>query len=140
LKHFKKLTMGHPMVMGRKTFEAIGKPLTGRTSVIVTRQANYQAPEGCLVATSLEEALQKSLALDEHVLVVGGGEIYRQALPLAEVVYLTLVHESFDGDVDFPQLEADAWEVTDQQEHLPDERHTYPFTFFTSRRKAGFSN
>ncbi|RNI25639.1 dihydrofolate reductase [Rufibacter latericius] len=139
LQHFKKLTMGHPMVMGRKTFEAIGKPLPGRTTVIVTRQPDYAAPEGCLVTSSLEEALQQGLALDENVLVVGGGEIYQQALPLAEVVYLTLVHESFEGDVFFPELEADAWEVTDQEEHLPDERHAYPFTFFTFRRKAGFS-
>ncbi|AKQ44898.1 hypothetical protein TH63_03505 [Rufibacter radiotolerans] len=139
LKHFKKLTMGHPMIMGRKTFEAIGKPLPGRTTVIVTRQPEYQAPEGGLVATSLEEALQQSLALDEQVLVIGGGEIYQQALPLAEVVYLTLVHESFDGDVFFPELDTEVWEVTDQEEHLADEKHAYPFTFFTFRRKAGFS-
>ncbi|MBC3542095.1 dihydrofolate reductase [Rufibacter sediminis] len=139
LQHFKKLTMGHPMVMGRKTFEAIGKPLPGRTSIIVTRQPGYTAPEGCLVTSSLEEALQQALTLDETVLVVGGGEIYQQALPLAEVVYLTLVHESFEGDVFFPELEADAWEVAEQEEHLEDERHAYPFTFFTFRRKAGFS-
>ncbi|WP_181304148.1 dihydrofolate reductase [Rufibacter sp. XAAS-G3-1] len=139
LQHFKKLTLGHPVVMGRKTFEAIGKPLPGRTSIIVTHQQNYSAPEGCIVTSSLEKALEYGLALDEHVMVVGGGEIYRQALPLAEVVYLTLVHESFEGDVLFPDLEADAWEVTDQEEHLPDEKHAYPFTFFTFRRKAGFS-
>ncbi|WP_207432210.1 dihydrofolate reductase [Sabulibacter ruber] len=140
LQHFKKLTMGHPMVMGRKTFEAIGKPLPGRTSIIVTRQEDYQAPEGCVVTASLEEALQEGLALDEQVMVIGGGEIYKQALPLAEVVYLTLVHESFDGDVLFPELEADAWEVTEQEEHPTDEKHAYPYTFFTFRRKAVFSN
>ncbi|WP_210486192.1 dihydrofolate reductase [Rufibacter aurantiacus] len=139
LQHFKKLTIGHPMVMGRKTFEAIGKPLPGRTSIIVTRQADYQAPEGCIVTFSLKEALQQGLSKDEQVLVVGGGEIYAQALPLAEVVYLTLVHESFEGDVVFPELLADAWEVTEQEEHLADEKHAYPFTFFTFRRKAGFS-
>ncbi|GGK56958.1 dihydrofolate reductase [Rufibacter glacialis] len=139
LQHFKKLTMGHPMVMGRKTFDAIGKPLPGRTSIIVTRQPEYQAPEGCVVTSSLEKALEHGLALDEQVLVVGGGDIYRQALPLAEVVYLTLVHESFEGDVFFPELEADAWEVTEQEEHYPDEKHAFPFTFFTFRRKAGFS-
>jgi dihydrofolate reductase len=139
LQHFKKLTLGHPMVMGRKTFEAIGKPLPGRTSIIVTHQPNYAAPEGCIVAPSLEKALEHGLALDEQVMVVGGGEIYKQALPLAEIVYLTLVHESFEGDVVFPDLEADVWEVTDQEEHLPDEKHAYPFTFFTFRRKASFS-
>ncbi|RNI31985.1 dihydrofolate reductase [Rufibacter immobilis] len=139
LQHFKKLTMGHPMVMGRKTFEAIGKPLPGRTSIIVTRQKDFQAPAGCLVCASLEEALQQALSINEQVMVVGGGEIYRQALPLAEVVYLTLVHESFEGDVTFPDLDADAWEVTAQEEHEADERHAYPFSFFTFRRKADFS-
>ncbi|WP_192821603.1 dihydrofolate reductase [Rufibacter sp. LB8] len=139
LKHFKRLTLGHPMVMGRKTFEAIGKPLPGRTSIIVTRQADYVAPESCLVATSVEEALQKALALDETVMVVGGGDIYQQALPFAEVVYLTLVHESFEGDVYFPELEPDVWEITEQAEHEADDRHAYPYSFFTFRRKAGFS-
>lgn len=139
LKHFKHLTLGHPMIMGRKTFEAIGKPLSGRTSIIVSRQPDYQAPEGCLVVSSIEEALKEGLALDEQVMVVGGGAIYAQALPFAETVYLTLVHESFEGDVLFPDLEADAWEVTEQEEHPTDERHAYPFTFFTFRRKAGFS-
>lgn len=139
LKHFKQLTMGHPMVMGRKTFDAIGKPLPGRTSIIVTRQPDYQAPAGCVVVSSVEEALQEGLSRDEHVMVVGGAEIYQQTLPYAEVVYLTLVHESFEGDVYFPDLDAEAWEVTDQEEHLPDERHAYPYTFFTFRRKAGFS-
>ncbi|MBA9075798.1 dihydrofolate reductase [Rufibacter quisquiliarum] len=139
LKHFKRLTLGHPMVMGRKTFEAIGKPLPGRTSIVVSRRQDFVLPEGCLKATSLEEALKEALALDEQVMVIGGGQIYAQALPLAEVVYLTLVHESFEGDTFFPELEAAAWEVTEQQEHPADEKHPYPFTFFTFRRKAGFS-
>jgi dihydrofolate reductase len=139
LKHFKLLTMGHPMVMGRKTFEAIGKPLPGRTTIIITRQADYQAPEGCIVTTSLEEALQEAMALDEQVMVVGGAEIYQQALPLAEVVHLTLVHESFDGDVSFPELNAEEWDITAQQEHEADEKHAYPFSFFTFRRIANFS-
>ena len=139
LKHFKRLTMGHPMIMGRKTFEAIGKPLPGRTSIIITRQSDFQAPQGCVVAGSVEEALKEGLALDEQVLVVGGGEIYRQALPFAEVVYLTLVHETYDGDAFFPDLDAETWDVTEQQEHPADEKHAHPFTFFTFRRKAGFS-
>lgn len=140
LKHFKLLTMGHPMIMGRKTFEAIGKPLPGRTSIIVTRQADYKAPEGCIVASSLEEALQEALYIDEQVMVVGGAEIYQQALPLAEVVHLTLVHESFDGDVSFPELSPSEWDITTQQEHEADEKHAYPFSFFTFRRIAGFSS
>ncbi|MGV3539783.1 MAG: dihydrofolate reductase [Rufibacter sp.] len=140
LKHFKRLTLGHPMIMGRKTFEAIGKPLPGRTSIIVSRQEDYTVPEGCLLATSLEEALQEALALDEQVMVIGGGQIYEQALPLAEVIYLTLVHETFEADAFFPELGASAWEVTEQEEHPADERHPFPFTFFTFRRVAGFSS
>ncbi|MFC6998695.1 dihydrofolate reductase [Rufibacter roseus] len=139
LKHFKRLTMGHPMVMGRKTFEAIGKPLPGRTSVIISSQPDYKAPGGCIVVGSIEDALKTGLAIDEHVMVVGGGEVYRQTLPYAEVVYLTLVHESFDGDVFFPDLDPDTWEVTEQEEHPADERHAYPYTFLTFRRRVGFS-
>lgn len=139
LKHFKRLTLGHPMVMGRKTFEAIGKPLPGRTSIIVTHQKDYHAPEGVVVVTSVEEALQKGMAIDEQVMVVGGAEIYRQTLPYAEVVYLTLVHDSFDGDVFFPELDPETWEVTEQKEHPADERHAHPFTFFTFLRRSGFS-
>lgn len=139
MKHFKKVTLGHPMVMGRKTFESIGKPLPGRTSIIISRQSDYPVPEGCLLAASLEEALQAALALDEQVMVVGGGQIYEQALPLAEVIYLTLVHETFDGDTFFPELSANDWEVAEQEEHEADDRHPYPYTFFTFRRKADFS-
>lgn len=135
LKHFKSLTMGHPMIMGRKTFEAIGKPLPGRTSIIITSQKNYQA-EGCLVVHSLEEAIAKGKGLDtEQVSIIGGANVYKQALPLADIVYLTRVHASFEGDAYFPELPDDAWQVVEQEHHEPDEKNKYSYTFLTLKRK-----
>ncbi|PTX18776.1 dihydrofolate reductase [Pontibacter mucosus] len=135
LKHFKSLTMGHPMIMGRKTFEAIGKPLPGRTSIIITSQKNYQA-EGCVVVHSLEEAIAKGKGLDtEQVSIIGGANVYKQALPLADIVYLTRVHASFEGDAYFPELPDDAWQVVEQEHHEPDEKNKYSYTFLTLKRK-----
>lgn len=135
LKHFKSLTMGHPMIMGRKTFEAIGKPLPGRTSIIITTQKNYQA-EGCVVVHSLEEAIAKGRELDaEQVSIIGGANVYKQALPLADILYVTRVHASFEGDAYFPELPDDAWQVVEQEHHEPDEKNKYSYTFLTLKRK-----
>ncbi|GAB3819478.1 dihydrofolate reductase [Pontibacter rugosus] len=134
LKHFKKLTMGHPMVMGRKTFESIGKPLPGRTSIIITSQENFTA-EGCLVAHSLEEALEKGKALNTEVCVIGGATIYKQALPLTDKVYLTRVHQSFEGDVYFPDLLRNEWQIEAEEHHEPDDKNKYSYTFQTLTRK-----
>lgn len=135
LKHFKSLTMGHPMIMGRKTFEAIGKPLPGRTSIIITSQKDYQA-EGCVVVHSLEEAIAKGRELDaEQVSIIGGANVYKQALPLADTLYLTRVHASFEGDAYFPELPDDAWQVVDQEHHEPDEKNKHSYTFLTLKRK-----
>ncbi|MEJ8801695.1 dihydrofolate reductase [Pontibacter sp. H249] len=134
LKHFKQLTMGHPILMGRKTFESIGKPLPGRTSIIITRQEDYEA-EGCIVAPSVQEAIQKAKELDEQVCIIGGAEIYKQALPLTDCIELTKIHHSFDGDTFFPDLNADDWEVIAEEKHEPDEKNKYNYTFKTLRRK-----
>ena len=135
LKHFKSLTMGHPMIMGRKTFEAIGKPLPGRTSIIITSQKDYQA-EGCVVVHSLEEAIAKGRELDaEQVSIIGGANVYQQALPLADKVYLTRVHASFEGDAFFPELPEDMWQVVEQEHHELDEKNKYSYTFLTMKRK-----
>ncbi len=102
LKRFKEITTGHPVIMGRKTFESIGRPLPGRTNIIVTRDGSYQA-EGCLVVTSLEKALQEAKqAESEEIFIIGGGEIYTQALPLADTLYLTLINAEVKGDAFFP--------------------------------------
>lgn len=134
LKHFKRLTMGHPMIMGRKTFEAIGKPLPGRTSIIITSQQDYTAA-GCIVVHSLEEAIAKGRELDEIVSVIGGANVYQQALPHTDKVYLTRVHHSFEGDVYFPELPENEWQVTEQEHHEPDEKNKYSYTFLTLERQ-----
>jgi len=135
LKHFKSLTMGHPMIMGRKTYEAIGKPLPGRSSIIVTSQQDYKA-EGCIVVHSLEEAIAKGKILDnEQVSIIGGANVYQQALPLTDKVYLTRVHHTFDGDVHFPELPEEEWQVVEQEYHEPDEKNKYSYTFQTLVRK-----
>ena len=104
LKRFKELTMGHPIVMGRKTYESIGRPLPGRTSIVITRQPDF-GPEGVVVVDSLERALQAARELDSEVFVIGGGEIYAQALPRADRVYLTKVLAEFpQADTFFPEL------------------------------------
>ncbi|OKL40170.1 dihydrofolate reductase [Pontibacter flavimaris] len=135
LKHFKRLTMGHPMVMGRKTYEAIGKPLPGRTSIVITSQQDYKA-EGCIVVHSLEEALTKGREMDaEQVSIIGGATIYQQALPLTDKVYFTRVHHTFEGDAYFPELPQKEWQVVEQQFHEPDEKNKYSYTFLTLERK-----
>ena len=115
LKRFKQLTLGHPMIMGRKTFESIGKPLPGRTSIIVTRSPEYQV-EGTLVVHSLEEALAVAGKLDtEEAFIIGGGEIYRQALENNSVdqIYLTLVHADSEGDTFFEFPDEAKWQQND---------------------------
>lgn len=102
LKRFKKLTLNHPVIMGRKTFESIGRPLPQRTNIIITRQSDYSAP-GCLMANSLKQALAKAVKLDNQaVFIIGGGQIYCQALPLADKLYITHVKGDFKADTFFP--------------------------------------
>lgn len=101
MKRFKALTLGHPLIMGRKTFESIGRPLPERTNIIVTKQPGFQA-EGVLVASSLEEAIDKASELDSEVFIGGGGEIYKQALPLTDRLFLTIVDSEVEGDIFFP--------------------------------------
>jgi len=111
LKRFKNLTMGHHLVMGRKTYETIGKPLTGRIMIVVTHQKDY-FPEGCMVAHSLRDAFK--LAEDEHeseVFIIGGGEIFQQAIDLAAKLYITNVHVNANTDVSFPKIDPNQWKL-----------------------------
>jgi dihydrofolate reductase len=129
LKRFKSLTMGHHLIMGRKTFASIGRPLPGRTTIIVTRDQSFQ-PEGCLVAHSLETALEFArLDLENDVFVIGGAEIFVQAIELADRIYLTQVHSSLPADVYFPEFAAADWQEIDSEYHPADENNRYPFTF-----------
>jgi len=129
LKRFKSLTMGHHLIMGRKTFESIGRPLPGRTTIIVTRNNSFQ-PEGCLVAHSLETALEFArLDLEDEVFIIGGGDIFVLAIELADRIYLTQVHTNLPADVYFPEFAAENWLEIDSEYHPADEKNPYPHTF-----------
>jgi dihydrofolate reductase len=133
LKHFKETTTGHYIIQGRKTFESFGKPLPNRTTVIVTRNKNYKA-EGCIVVNSLQEALD--IAINEkEVFIIGGGEIYKQAMPIADRIYLTKVHQSFEGDTFFPEINMKEWTELNRQDFEPDEKNKYPFSILTLERR-----
>lgn len=126
LARFKKLTMGHTLVMGRKTYESIGCPLPGRTSIVMTRQKNYQPP-GVEVASDLSEALSRNLAKDD-VFIIGGGDIYRQALSQVDRVYLTRVHAQVGGDVSFSFNITD-WLLVEDIFREADEKNRFPLNF-----------
>jgi dihydrofolate reductase len=133
LKRFKNLTMGHCLLMGRKTFASIGRPLPGRTMIILTRQMDFTLPD-ILVAHSLDEAL--SLASGEELFSAGGEEIYRQTLSLANRMYLTIIHSEFTGDAFFPLYDETDWVLLEEERHQPDENNPYSYSFLTYDRKA----
>ena len=136
LKHFKAVTAGHPVIMGRKTFVSMGdKPLKGRTNIIVTRQKDYEA-EGCIVVHSLDEALAKAKEHDEQVFVIGGSEIFKQAMPVVDTMFLTVVHAELEGDVYFPEVNWEEWEEVERERHEADERHRYAFSFVKMEQKG----
>ena len=127
LKRLKSLTMGHHLIMGRKTFESLGKPLPGRPHIIITRQQNY-SPEGITVVDSLEKAIE--LAKDDiQPFIFGGGEIYTLALPYVKKIYITKVHANFDGDTFFPHLKNEEWKLTDCQKFEPDEKNLFSYSY-----------
>jgi dihydrofolate reductase len=133
LKHFKTLTMGHHMIMGRKTFDSIGKPLPGRTTVVVTRNASLKL-EGCVMAHTLEAAID-ACAGDEEVFIVGGAEIYAQALPLADTLYITEIQQDVEGDAHFPAFDRDAWQEVSRDIRTQDTPQPLHYHFVTYRRR-----
>jgi dihydrofolate reductase len=135
LKRFKALTWGKPILMGRRTFESIGRALPGRRNVVLTRSKDYR-PEGVVVADSLEQALALCRDADE-VAVIGGAELFRLALPLARRIHLTRVHAAVEGDVHWPPLDPAEWREVAREEHPPDERHAYAMTFLELERVGG---
>ncbi len=126
LKHFKKLTTGHTVFMGRKTYDSIGKPLPNRRNVVISRSVNEI--EGCEVAVSLEDALKLTSAENE-IFIIGGAEIYKLALTLANRIYLTQIHQSFDGDTFFPELDLQQWQETQREDFSPDEKNLLSYSF-----------
>jgi len=134
--HFKKTTLGHCIVMGRKNFESIGKPLPKRTSIVITKNKDYVCPKGVLLSHSLEEAIQMAKARNEtEVFVIGGGQIYEQAIALADQLYLTTVHESFDADVFFPLIDKEEWKLVSTEKHTADQKNKYDFTIEVYEKK-----
>jgi dihydrofolate reductase len=132
LKRFKVLTMGKPILMGRKTWESIGRPLPGRLNVVITRQPGLTAA-GATVVPSLDDALAAAGDVDE-VCVIGGAEIYRLALPLTNRIHLTRVHATVPADTFFPELEPSQWHEVSREDHPADERHAYAYSFLELRR------
>ena len=133
LKHFKNLTSGHPIIMGRKTFESIGKPLPNRTIIVITRNSYWNA-EGVVIANSLDEAIEKAKELDPEVFIIGGGNIYEQAMDLADVLVVTEVHHSFEGDTKFPEIDLNIWKEISREKFGKDEKHTFEYSFVLYER------
>ena len=131
LKHFKTITMGKPIVMGRKTYESIGKPLPGRRNIIISRGGkNY---EGCDVFSSVDDALY-ALSNEPEIMIIGGANLFSQTLSLAQRLYITEIDVVIDGDVFFPELHKEEWQIVSNEKHLPDEKNAYIYTFQTWNR------
>ena len=131
LRRFKALTLGKPIVMGRKTHDSIGRPLPGRSNIVVSRQAGF-AIEGCTVVATLAAAQQAAAASaspDGEVMIIGGAAIFREALPLAQRIYLTRVHAVVDGDIFLPAIDPALWRETSVMVHPADEHHAYSFSY-----------
>lgn len=134
LKRFKKVTTGNFILMGRKTFESIGKPLPNRTTIIITRNKNYKQ-KGCLVANSLEEAIE--LAKDqEKVFIIGGAQIYKEAIEkdLVDRLDITKVHQDFEADVFFPEIDTQIWEEKNREDCIADEKNKYNYSFVSYQK------
>ncbi len=133
MAHFVRVTMGKPVIMGRRTWESLRKPLAGRKNIVVTRQPGYGA-NGATVVHSLQEALSAVGEADE-VCVIGGSTLYIESLPVADVIYLTEVDADVEGDTRFPRFDRAQWEETEVAHHAADERHAYPFRILELRRR-----
>jgi len=132
LRHFKNITTGHTIIMGRKTYDSIGKPLPNRRNIIITRQKGLNI-EGVEVTNSLDEALALC-EKENEVFIIGGAEIYKQAVAVSHRIYLTRVHQEFEADAFFPELDNETWKEVEKVDHLPDEKNKFAYTFSTLER------
>lgn len=129
LKYFKQVTSGHCIIMGRKTFESIGKPLPNRVNIIVSRNPDYKQ-QGCIVVGSLADAIDYAKqAKETELMITGGGTIYKEAIGLVDRVYLTRIRHTFDADTFFPRIDEHVFSLTSQQQFEADEKHAYAYTF-----------
>ncbi len=132
LKHFKSVTSGHSVIMGRKTYESIGRALPNRRNIVISRQAGYSAA-GCEMSRSLDEAITACKG-EEEVFIIGGADIYRQALSLSDRIYLTRVAADFKGDAYFPEINFSEWKMVETQHHKADEKNGFDYSFSTYHR------
>jgi dihydrofolate reductase len=132
LRHFKALTLGKPVIMGRKTYESIGRPLPGRNNIVISADSGYQA-EGCQVVHSVEQALEAAGSCEE-AMIIGGANLYRQTLENADRLYLTLVKAEPEGDTWFPEIELQQWREIERQAHTADESNEYDYDFVVLER------
>ncbi len=134
LKRFKKLTTGHTIIMGKKTFDSLPNgPLPNRTNIVITHNKNIKIP-GCIIAHSIEDAINRCNNEDE-IFVIGGGSIYKQLLKYANKIYLTLVHKSFDADAFFPEINFNEWTIIEQTDFTADDKNKYAYSFITYEKK-----
>ena len=133
MAHFKKLTLGKPVIMGQKTFESIGRPLGGRKNIVLTLNKDFKA-KGCIIARSIEQALEKAKPAKE-AMIAGGASVYKQFFPLAHCLYLTIIEHNFKGDVFFPEFDYNDWQEIERVEVGQSERNPYKHAFLTLKRK-----
>jgi len=135
LKHFKKLTTGHTVIMGQKTFESIGKSLPGRTNIILSFDENFKYPE-CITATSIEEALRIASSRNEtEVFIIGGSSVYKQTIEIADKLYITRIYHKFKGDVFFPKIDLKRWKILSIEKNLKNKDNLYNFNFICYIKK-----
>lgn len=134
LKFFKRVTMGHPIAMGRKTHDSIGRNLPGRENIVITRQNDFQC-DGCTVLHSVQELVDYAAEKNKEVFVIGGAEIFKQILPFADRLYLTQIYDRFEGDTFFPELNMEEWELISQEKGIKDEKNPYDYEFLIYHRK-----
>jgi dihydrofolate reductase len=133
LRQFKRLTTGKAVIMGRSTYESIGRPLPDRRNIVMTRNAEYVA-DGCDVVSSVSEAMDAVEGVEE-VMIIGGGQVYRDFLPLADRIYLTRVQAELEGDTYFPEIDEAAWRLVSSEHHAADEKHRYAFDVMVFERR-----
>ncbi|WP_159947109.1 dihydrofolate reductase [Polaribacter septentrionalilitoris] len=136
LKRFKKITSGHFILMGRNTFESIGKPLPNRTTIIITRNKEYYK-DGCLIAHSLEEAIELASS-EEQLFIIGGAQIYKETLAkgLADQLDITLVHQEFEADAFFPEIDKEIWKEVAREDFVADEKNDFDYSFVSYKKKS----
>ncbi|MEH7388572.1 dihydrofolate reductase [Bacillus sp. JJ1521] len=128
LAYFKRVTMGHPIFMGRKTYDSIGRPLPGRENIIVTRDTSYEA-EGCKVIHSIDDIVKMSEETEKELFVIGGAEIFKEILRHSDRLYITEIEEEFEGDTYFPAFDKTEWKVISKEKGIKDEKNPYEYTF-----------